>query len=57
MMANLTPQQLGDFLKMVPFARMAEPEEIGLCVLFLVSQWASYVTGAVLDVNGGQYMR
>lgn len=37
----------------VPLGRLAEPEEIGNCVLFLVSPLSSYVTGARLAVHGG----
>ena len=33
--------------------RAAEPEEIAAAVGFLVSDEASYITGATLDVNGG----
>ena len=33
--------------------RLAEPMEIANCALFLASNLASYVTGEVLNVNGG----
>ncbi|HKC28090.1 MAG TPA: SDR family oxidoreductase [Jatrophihabitans sp.] len=37
----------------VPLGRLAEPEEIGNCVAFLVSPLASYVSGATLAAHGG----
>jgi NAD(P)-dependent dehydrogenase (short-subunit alcohol dehydrogenase family) len=30
---------------------------VARCVAFLASDWAGYVTGHTLDVNGGQLMR
>jgi NAD(P)-dependent dehydrogenase (short-subunit alcohol dehydrogenase family) len=37
----------------VPLGRLAEPDEIGSCAVFLASPLASYVTGATLLVHGG----
>lgn len=37
----------------VPLGRLADPEEIGTCAVFLASPLASYVTGASLTVHGG----
>ncbi len=42
-----------DLLSFVPARRMGTPEEVAACVRFLVSAQASYVTGAVLAVDGG----
>jgi 2-dehydro-3-deoxy-D-gluconate 5-dehydrogenase len=36
-----------------PLQRWGTPRELGLCVLFLASPASSYVTGAVLNVDGG----
>jgi NAD(P)-dependent dehydrogenase (short-subunit alcohol dehydrogenase family) len=40
----------------IPLGRVARPEEIAWPVLFLASPRASYITGAVLDVNGGLHV-
>lgn len=40
----------------VPLGRMGTPQEVAKCVRFLVSEDSSFVTGHVLDVNGGMSM-
>lgn len=41
--------------KLVPMQRFGEPEEVAECVAFLASNKASYITGDVININGGLY--
>jgi 3-oxoacyl-[acyl-carrier protein] reductase len=43
-------------LKMIPLNRVGTPEEVANCVAFLASEEAGYITGHVLNVNGGMLM-
>lgn len=48
------PDRVGRIVPTVPMQRMGTPEEVAEAVLWLLSDAASYVTGAVLDVSGGR---
>jgi 3-oxoacyl-[acyl-carrier protein] reductase len=50
---DLSPEQLSEYKKMVPMRRFGTPGEVADAVLFLAGPRASYINGAVLDVNGG----
>jgi 3-oxoacyl-[acyl-carrier protein] reductase len=45
-----------EFAAKIPFKRYGEPEEIAEAILFLASDRSRYVTGEILDVNGGLVM-
>ena len=50
----LTPEELEAFAKTFPMQRLGKPEEIAGAAVFLASDDASFVTGALLYVDGGQ---
>ena len=47
---------LRDFISSIPLGRLAEPEEMVGAVIFLASQASSYMTGAIMNISGGQLM-
>lgn len=56
MRSGMTDEGLAKFVEMIPLGRMAEPSEVASTVLFLASDLAGYVTGATMNVSGGQLM-
>ena len=47
-------ERLATLSQQVPLGRIAEPDEVAAAVVFLASEQASYVNGAVLDIHGGR---
>lgn len=56
MLGGLSDQQIEDFRAMVPMGRMAAADELASTVAFLLGDDSRYVTGATLNVTGGQLM-
>lgn len=56
MTRELSDDQKGVMLGVIPLARLGQPEEIAKVVKFLAADDASYVTGETIHVNGGMYM-
>lgn len=50
---KLTDDMKRDILKGIPLARLGEAKDVAGVCLFLASDLSSYVTGAVIDINGG----
>lgn len=48
-----TPQAMQELLKLIPYGRIGEPQDIGQAVVWLASDASDYVTGATLFVDGG----
>ena len=55
-MEQLNEQQRRQLLAQIPVGRFCEPEEFAHAVRFLASPLAGFITGEVLDVNGGLHM-
>jgi 3-oxoacyl-[acyl-carrier protein] reductase len=53
-------QQVGGredaYIAQIPLHRLGEPQDVANVVLFLSSCLSGYITGSVLDINGGMYM-
>ncbi len=56
MLAALKEDVLNSIISSIPVGRLGYPKEIADAVAFLASPDSGFITGANLDVNGGQYM-
>jgi 3-oxoacyl-[acyl-carrier protein] reductase len=56
MTAELPEELKQNALKMIPLGRIGSPEDVANCVAFLASEEGGYITGHVLNVNGGMLM-
>ena len=48
--------RLESILQTIPLRRIGQPDELAAPIIFLCSNWASYITGEVLNVNGGSVL-
>ncbi|OGP90831.1 MAG: 3-oxoacyl-[acyl-carrier-protein] reductase [Deltaproteobacteria bacterium RBG_16_47_11] len=56
-MTDVLPERAKEELKrMIPMERLGLPEDVAQAALFLASEASSYITGQVINVNGGIYM-
>jgi NAD(P)-dependent dehydrogenase (short-subunit alcohol dehydrogenase family) len=52
--AGTSDERMAEILKSIPLGRLAEPEEVANLVCFLASDEAAYITGASVDIHGGE---
>lgn len=53
MIKKLPDNKIEEYVKKIPLGRLGEPEDIAHLVSFLVSEKAAYITGQVIQVDGG----
>lgn len=56
MTSQLNENQRTSLLEKIPMHRLGSAQDIAHACVFLASDWADYVTGNTLHVNGGMYM-
>ncbi len=54
--AMMSVEKRDEYVPLIPLGRMGTPADVASAVLYLVSDRASFITGEVLDVNGGALM-
>jgi NAD(P)-dependent dehydrogenase (short-subunit alcohol dehydrogenase family) len=52
--AHTPPEQLERVIDSIPFKRMGTPEEVADLIVFLASDRSAYITGAGIDIHGGE---
>lgn len=56
MTSGIAPQERERILKLIPLGRVGQPEDVAKAVCFLASGDADYLTGEIMDVDGGLMM-
>ena len=57
MTANMNQDALAEACKSIPLRRMGKPEDVAAVAAFLAGDGAGYITGSVINVDGGFFMR
>ena len=52
-----TPQRMEEYRKQTPLGRNGRAEEVAQAILYLASDASSFTNGALLDINGGRFIR
>jgi len=56
MTKNMPPEKIDYMIQnIIPLKRFGKPEEVGKAIVFLASSDSDFITGEVLDINGGAY--
>jgi len=51
------PEKRKECVKRIPIGRLGKPEDVAYAVLFLASEYASYITGQNILVDGGSTLK
>lgn len=52
-----TPEKMEDYRRQTPLGRNSQADEIAQAVLYLASDASSFMTGGLIDLNGGRFLR
>ncbi len=56
MSAQWSPEKRKAIIEAIPLKRLGRPEDVAEAVLFLASEKAGFITGEIMDINGGFFM-
>jgi acetoacetyl-CoA reductase len=56
MLSSVKPEVMDKIVSAIPLGRLGSPSEVASAVAFLAADESAFITGANLDINGGQYM-
>jgi 3-oxoacyl-[acyl-carrier protein] reductase len=56
MTKDLEENQIKNIKNQIPLKRLGTPEDVANLIVFLSSDFANYITGQVISVDGGLYM-